>query len=123
MDLAMNLITRFGPLDLSLQPSGTAGYRDLANSAVEISLADTLVPTASLEDIIRSRRQRAARKTTSRCPRSSGISETDRSDAPTRPCAIRAALGAAAVTSPSASRAPVPACNRISCSETLLHAS
>lgn len=51
----MNLITRFGPLDLSLQPSGTEGYGDLAESAVEIVLAGTVVPTASLEDVVRSK--------------------------------------------------------------------
>src|SRR5437764_3548080 len=52
MDTALNLITRFGPLDLSLKPSGTDGYPDLVGSAVEFALAGTVVPTASLDDII-----------------------------------------------------------------------
>ena len=55
MDLAVNLITRFGPLDLSLKPSGTDGYEDLAGSAVEFILAGTMVPTACLVDIVRSK--------------------------------------------------------------------
>jgi len=45
MDTALNLITRFGPLDLSLKPSGTDGYPDLVGSAVEFALAGTVVPT------------------------------------------------------------------------------
>jgi hypothetical protein len=55
MDVALNLVTRFGPLDLSLEPTGTSGYDDLAASAIEISLGPTSVPTASLEDIVRSK--------------------------------------------------------------------
>jgi hypothetical protein len=55
MDIALNLITRFGPLDLSLRPSGTNGYVDLVASAIELRLGTTLVPTASLEDIVRSK--------------------------------------------------------------------
>ena len=55
MEVAINLITRFGPLDLSLKPSGTDGYEDLVESAIEFMLAGTAVPTASLDDIIRSK--------------------------------------------------------------------
>lgn len=55
MDLALNLLTRFGPLDLSLHPSGTDGYADLSRSSTELPLGETLVPTASLEDIVRSK--------------------------------------------------------------------
>lgn len=55
MDTALNLITRFGPLDTSLKPPGTDGYDDLAAAAVELMLADTPVPTASLHDIVRSK--------------------------------------------------------------------
>lgn len=55
VDTALNLITRFGPLDISLKPSGTDGYDDLAAAAVEFTLADTSVPTASLDDIVRSK--------------------------------------------------------------------
>lgn len=55
MDLALNLITRFGPLDLSLKPSGTDGYDDLIASAVEFTVANTMMLTASLDDIIRSK--------------------------------------------------------------------
>lgn len=55
MDLALNLITRFGPLDLTLKPSGTEGYDDLIASAVEFTVAGTTMTTASLDDIIRSK--------------------------------------------------------------------
>ena len=55
MDMALNLTTRFGPLDLSLKPSGTDGYYDLVASAVDLDLAGTAVPTASLDDIVRSK--------------------------------------------------------------------
>lgn len=55
MDLALNLITRFGPLDVSLKPSGTDGYDDLIASAVEFTVANTMMLTASLDDIIRSK--------------------------------------------------------------------
>jgi hypothetical protein len=55
MDVGLNLITKFGPLDLALRPSGTDGYADLVRSAEEIPLAGTLAPTASLADIVRSK--------------------------------------------------------------------
>lgn len=52
----LNLITRFGDLDLSFEPAGTAGYAQLAAAAVEYDLGDGLrVPVAALEDIIRSK--------------------------------------------------------------------
>ena len=55
VDTALNLITKFGPLDLSLKPSGTDGYHDLNTSAVEFALSGVMVPTASLADVIRSK--------------------------------------------------------------------
>ena len=55
MDVALNLITRFGPLDLALKPSGTEGYDDLVASAVRFDVAGTVMITASLEDLIRSK--------------------------------------------------------------------
>ena len=52
----LNLITRFGDLDLSFEPSGTAGYEDLSARAVVYDLGEGLhVRVASLEDIIRSK--------------------------------------------------------------------
>jgi hypothetical protein len=52
----LNLTTRFGDLALSFEPSGTAGYRDLAARCVRYELGDGLVvPVAALEDIIRSK--------------------------------------------------------------------
>jgi len=55
MDLALNLITTFGPLDIALRPSGTDGYIDLVRNAEEIPLGGTVALTASLADIVRSK--------------------------------------------------------------------
>ena len=52
----VNLTTRFGDLDVSFEPSGTAGYDDLIQRAVHIEFQDGLsTRLASLEDIIRSK--------------------------------------------------------------------
>ena len=52
----LNLTTRFGDLDLSFEPSGTAGYEDLSSRAVVFDLGEGLqVRVAALEDIIRSK--------------------------------------------------------------------
>ena len=50
-----NLVTDAGDLDVSFQPSGTQGYRDLAQNADVIDLGGLEVPVASLDDIIRSK--------------------------------------------------------------------
>jgi hypothetical protein len=39
----LNLTTRFGDVDLTFVPAGTAGYRDLRRRAVEITVAGTRV--------------------------------------------------------------------------------
>ena len=51
----LNLMTRFGDLDISFRPSGTAGYEDLRRAAVHYELEGLLVTVASLADIIRSK--------------------------------------------------------------------
>ena len=51
----LNLVTRFGPLDVTYRPDGTGGYADLAQSVVVVKLLGVDVPIASLEDIIRSK--------------------------------------------------------------------
>lgn len=52
----VNLITRFGDLDLSFAPSGTSGYEDLKRGVVNYDLGDGLIaPVAALEDVIRSK--------------------------------------------------------------------
>jgi hypothetical protein len=52
----LNLTTRFGDLDLSFEPSGTAGYEELSSRAVLYDLGEGLqVRVAALEDIIRSK--------------------------------------------------------------------
>jgi hypothetical protein len=51
----LNLETDAGDLDLTFHPSGTAGYADLAQREERFDLDGTVAPTASLEDIIRSK--------------------------------------------------------------------
>jgi hypothetical protein len=52
----LNLVTGFGDLDLCFEPAGTGGYRDLEPRSVRYQLGPMLtVPTAALEDVIRSK--------------------------------------------------------------------
>jgi hypothetical protein len=51
----LNLITRYGDVDVSFAPSGTTGYEDLLRSVVEYDLDGLIVQVASLRDIIRSK--------------------------------------------------------------------
>jgi len=48
--------TNAGDLDISFTPSGTGGYDDLAERAIEVDIRDTRVLVASLDDIINSER-------------------------------------------------------------------
>ncbi len=50
-----NLTTRFGDLDISFVPSGTAGFADLDRSAEPVEFAGVVVRVASLADVIRSK--------------------------------------------------------------------
>jgi hypothetical protein len=52
-----NLLTSSGPLDLTFQPSGTAGYEDLVEQATheQVPGSDTKVLVAAAADIIRSK--------------------------------------------------------------------
>lgn len=51
----LNLVTGFGDLDLSFQPSGTRGFEDLDARAEVVEITGALVHVASLEDVIRSK--------------------------------------------------------------------
>ncbi|MBA2336768.1 MAG: hypothetical protein H0V96_03245 [Acidimicrobiia bacterium] len=51
-----NLVTAHGDLDLTMMPSGTAGYPELVADAVETNLGAVRVAVASLEAVIRSKR-------------------------------------------------------------------
>ena len=51
----LNLVTKFGDLDISYQPAGTAGFDDLARKAEQFDLDGVVAPVAALEDIIRSK--------------------------------------------------------------------
>lgn len=58
----LNLITRFGDLDLSFRPAGTEGFPDLSSHAVEMGIRGLKVPVAALEDVIPSK-EAAGRRT------------------------------------------------------------
>jgi hypothetical protein len=51
----LNLTTRFGALDISIEPLGTAGYEDLVRDAKPFELGGVRVLVASLADVVRSK--------------------------------------------------------------------
>lgn len=51
----LNLVSRFGDLDLAFRPSGTEGFSDLTRGAVEVTVRGVRVAVAALEDVIRSK--------------------------------------------------------------------
>ena len=51
----LNLVTDYGELDLSFEPSGTEGYPDLIQNASSMTLKGQPVSVAALEDVIRSK--------------------------------------------------------------------
>ena len=53
--LSWNLVTPYGPLDLSFHPAGTDGYPDLVTGGLHITIGGTPAVIASLRDIIRSK--------------------------------------------------------------------
>jgi hypothetical protein len=55
VDGFVNLVTMFGPVDVTFRPDGTGGYPDLAPNAIVVRLLDTDVSVASLDDVIRSK--------------------------------------------------------------------
>jgi hypothetical protein len=50
-----NLVTDHGRLDITFEPSGTAGYDDVARDAVHLVIMGAEVDVASLADVIRSK--------------------------------------------------------------------
>ncbi|HWC05940.1 MAG TPA: hypothetical protein VG799_01695 [Gemmatimonadota bacterium] len=51
----LNLTTRHGDLDVTLEPAGTAGYEDLRRHAIRIEIRGTTIVVASLADVVRSK--------------------------------------------------------------------
>ncbi|HXV60617.1 MAG TPA: hypothetical protein VEK15_07985 [Vicinamibacteria bacterium] len=51
----LNLVTRYGDLDLSFEPAGTEGFTDLARGAVDVRIRGIVVKVAALQDVIRSK--------------------------------------------------------------------
>ena len=50
-----NLTTKYGNLDITVQPSGTQGYADLQREATAAELDGVRIQLASLNDIVRSK--------------------------------------------------------------------
>jgi len=50
-----NLVTDFGRLDITFEPSGTTGYPDVARDAAHLVILGAEVDVASLADVIRSK--------------------------------------------------------------------
>lgn len=50
-----NLTTRSGDLDISFVPTGTRGYEDLRQNAVDVGRSGVRIMVASLADVIRSK--------------------------------------------------------------------
>lgn len=50
-----NLVTDFGRLDITFEPSGTTGFADVARDAVRLTILGVKVDVASLADVIRSK--------------------------------------------------------------------
>ena len=50
-----NLVTDFGRLDLTFEPSGTTGYADVARDEVHLTVLGVEMDVASLADVIRSK--------------------------------------------------------------------
>lgn len=57
-----NLVTDFGDFDISFRPAGTEGFEDLCRRRVHFELSGIRVPTASLDDVIRSKEAAGRRK-------------------------------------------------------------
>jgi hypothetical protein len=51
----LNLVTRFGDLDIASRPAGTTGFAELARRAIAMRLRGVTVSVAVLEDVIRSK--------------------------------------------------------------------
>jgi hypothetical protein len=51
----LNLSTDLVDLDLTFEPAASAGYEELAQNAVIVSVAGMAVAVASLDDVIRSK--------------------------------------------------------------------
>lgn len=63
IDVALNLMTRYGDLDISFRPAAFPnGYADLLPHAVDYEVGDLVVKVASLADIIRSKETAARPK-------------------------------------------------------------
>lgn len=52
----LTLATSAGRLDVSFRPAGVDGYDDLVEHAVDYEIEGVVVPTAALDDVIRSKR-------------------------------------------------------------------
>jgi hypothetical protein len=51
----LNLVTRYGDLDIASQPAGLPRYEDWASKASSVDLLGVVIPVADLGDIVRSK--------------------------------------------------------------------
>jgi hypothetical protein len=51
----LNLVTKYGDLDIAMIPNGTSGYDDLIVGAIRQQIGTTHATVASLDDVIRSK--------------------------------------------------------------------
>lgn len=51
----LNLVTRYGRVDIISKPAGSDGYPDLARDAITVMIDELPVKVASLEDVIRTK--------------------------------------------------------------------
>lgn len=52
----LNLVTKYGDLDLVMEPAGGATFGDLASRAVVVQVQGVTIPLAALDDVIASKR-------------------------------------------------------------------
>lgn len=71
----LNLVTRFGDFDVCVRPAGISGYEELAAHAITYDIDGQLVPVASLEDVIRSKRAANREKDRAALPTLEGLLE------------------------------------------------
>lgn len=74
----LTLETRVGRLDISFRPAGTEGYHELVEHAVDYEIEGVIVPTAALDDIIRSKRTADRQKDRAALPTLEALREATR---------------------------------------------
>lgn len=61
----LNLVTKFGDLDVALDPAGVGSYRQWEAGSISVNVLGVPVQVASLDDIIQSKKPQVAARTAS----------------------------------------------------------